>query len=130
MNKKILEIKKLSISFDSGKTYILKDISFSVSPGEVLSIIGVNGAGKSTLLKTIAQINKNFSGEIIRNYKSLSYVPQKIDIDKTFPIKVYEFIKIYNKIPHPNPLFGEERGQFENNIKNYLEKFLSKRFIG
>lgn len=121
MNKKILEIKNLSISFDWGKTYILKDISFSVFSWEVLSIIWVNWAWKSTLLKTIAKINKKYYWEIIRNYDNLSYVPQKIDIDKTFPIKVYEFIRIYN--PHTSFFFWKKRGQFNEKIKDYLSKF-------
>lgn len=113
MNKKILEIKNLSISFDGGKTYILKDMSFSVFSWEVLSIIWVNGAWKSTLLKTIAWINKKYSWKIIKNYDNLSYVPQKIDIDKTFPIKVYEFIRIYNNLSTEG--FSP--------LKDYLSKF-------
>ena len=68
MSKKILEIKNVNISFDSGKTYILKNISFSVSPWEVLSIIWMNWTGKSSLLKAIACISPIFSWEIIRNY--------------------------------------------------------------
>lgn len=93
----ILELKNVSISYDNWNSFILKDLNFTVSKGEVLSIIWMNGTGKSTLLKAVAWINKIYSWDIIKKYKKASYVPQKIDIDKTFPITVYEFVKIYNK---------------------------------
>lgn len=97
MNNIILELKNLRISFDNKKTYILKDISFWVNKWEILSIIWLNWTWKTTLLKTIAWIYDFYTWKIIRNYKCLSYVPQKIDIDKTFPVNVIEFIKIFNK---------------------------------
>lgn len=96
MNKTLLSLSNVSISFDRKKTYILKDISFSLWKGSVMSIIWMNWTGKSTLLKVIAGIEKQTSGEITRNYKQLWYVPQKIDIDMTFPLTVSEFIHIYN----------------------------------
>ncbi len=116
MNK-VLELENVCFWFDNKKTSILKDISFSVSSGDVVSIIWVNGAWKSTLLKIIAGVYKVSSGKIKRNYKRLAYVPQKIDIDSTFPIKIYEFIKIYNKW-----VDTEE-------IKSYLKKIHSKNLF-
>ena len=47
----ILEIKNLMKSFD--KTEVLKDVSFSMEPGEVVSVIGSSGSGKTTLLRCI-----------------------------------------------------------------------------
>lgn len=96
MNKTLLSLSDVSISFDRNKTYILKNISFSLWKWSVMSIIWMNGTGKSTLLKIIAGIEKQSSGKIVRNYKKLWYVPQKIDIDMTFPLTVKEFIHIYN----------------------------------
>lgn len=94
--KEILKLEKINLSYNNKKTYVLKDISFSVFSWEILSIIWVNWAWKSSLLKIIAWIQKQSSWKIIKNYKNLSYVPQKISIDKNFPILVSEFIKIYN----------------------------------
>ena len=50
-NEPILEIRHLSKSF--GKHEVLKDIDFTVCPGDVTSIIGASGSGKSTLLRCV-----------------------------------------------------------------------------
>jgi zinc transport system ATP-binding protein len=65
-------------------------------------------------LKIISGILKPFKWKVIKDYKILSYVPQKLEIDKTFPIEVREFIKIYN------PKINDE------SVKNYLKKFESE----
>ena len=46
------------------KKWVLKDVSFTVEPGEAVGIIGVNGAGKSTLLKMITGTTQPTSGKI------------------------------------------------------------------
>lgn len=58
----LLQIQNLSSGYN-GKT-VLHNISFSVSKGDVFSIIGQNGCGKSTLLKTIARIIRDNTGDI------------------------------------------------------------------
>ncbi|AXQ79366.1 amino acid ABC transporter ATP-binding protein [Streptococcus chenjunshii] len=63
MTETILEIKHLKKSF--GKNEVLKDISLSVSKGEVISIIGSSGSGKSTLLRSINLLEEPTAGEIL-----------------------------------------------------------------
>ena len=60
---KILEIKHLGKSF--GTHEVLKDIDFTVSKGDVTSIIGASGSGKSTLLRCINLLENPSSGEIL-----------------------------------------------------------------
>ena len=59
----ILEVRNIKKSFD--KTEVLKDISFSLEKGEVLSIIGSSGSGKTTLLRCLNFLETTNSGTII-----------------------------------------------------------------
>ena len=61
--EKLLEIKHLSKSFGSHE--VLKDIDFTVSRGDVISIIGASGSGKSTLLRCVNLLETPSSGEIL-----------------------------------------------------------------
>lgn len=63
MDNTIFEIKHLSKSF--GTHEVLKDIDFSVSKGDVTSIIGASGSGKSTLLRCINLLENPTSGQIL-----------------------------------------------------------------
>ena len=63
MDNTILEIKHLSKSF--GTHQVLRDIDFTVSKGDVTSIIGASGSGKSTLLRCINLLENPPSGEIL-----------------------------------------------------------------
>lgn len=64
-NKAILEIRHLQKTF--GKNNVLKDIDFSVYPGDIVTIIGASGSGKSTLLRCINVLERPTGGEIMHN---------------------------------------------------------------
>ena len=67
--EKLLEIKHLSKSFGSHE--VLKDIDFTVSRGDVISIIGASGSGKSTLLRCVNLLETPSSGEILYHGKNV-----------------------------------------------------------
>lgn len=62
MSSPTLTLDKISLSFKG--TQVLKQLSFSVSKGEICSLIGPNGAGKSSLLNVITGVYAADSGEI------------------------------------------------------------------
>ena len=73
----LLEIKDLSVSY--GNISAVRNVSFHVNQGEIVTLIGANGAGKSTILKTISGLLRARSGEIIFEGKDIgSMVPHKI----------------------------------------------------
>ncbi len=96
MSKTLLDLQNISISYDNKKSFILRDISFSLQEWEILSIIGKNGTWKSSLLKAIAGIQKIHAGNIIHHTQKISYIPQKLELDKSFPLVVNEFFHIFN----------------------------------
>lgn len=60
----MLELKKISRTFNSGQVTALQDISFQCERGSVLGIVGMNGAGKTTLTKICAGLLAPTSGDI------------------------------------------------------------------
>lgn len=69
----MLEINDINSFY--GKAHILRDLSFSIKPGEVVSLLGRNGAGKTTTVKSIMQLVKPQSGQIFFDGVELTQLP-------------------------------------------------------
>ncbi len=69
----ILEVKELNVSYGGIKA--VKDISFAVEAGEIVTLIGANGAGKSSTLRSIVGLVRPESGEITFNGKGIAALP-------------------------------------------------------
>lgn len=69
----ILEVKNLNVSYGGIKA--VKDISFVVEAGEIVTLIGANGAGKSSTLRSIVGLVKPENGEITFNGKEIAALP-------------------------------------------------------
>ena len=93
----IIQISELYAAYDE-KT-VLRNVNLSVYERDFLGIIGPNGGGKTTLIKSILGLHQPQKGKI-RFYKegkevpeiNMGYLPQYNNIDKKFPISVYEVI--------------------------------------
>lgn len=73
----MLKVNDINVYY--GKIHAIKGISFEVSEGEVVSLIGANGAGKSTILKTISGLLRSKTGEIMFLSENISTIePYKL----------------------------------------------------
>ena len=61
---KIIELKSISLKKKESEEYILENINFNSSSGEILSIYGLMGSGRTELLEIIMGLNKDFKGEM------------------------------------------------------------------
>jgi zinc transport system ATP-binding protein len=85
----ILKVKKLNVKLENEE--IIKDFSFEMKEGEILTILGPNGAGKTVLLKTLLGILP-YQGEIKWQKEiKIGYVPQRLPFIKDTPMSVREF---------------------------------------
>lgn len=69
----LLEVKNIKVYY--GNINAIKDISFEVNEGEIVTLIGANGAGKSSILNTVAGLIKPKSGEIIFDGQGIIGIP-------------------------------------------------------
>ncbi|WP_425077304.1 ABC-F family ATP-binding cassette domain-containing protein [Psychroserpens sp. S379A] len=120
----MLNIHNLSISFQG--EYLFEDITFKLSPGDRIGLIGKNGAGKSTMLKILSKELEPDSGQIAAD-KNLSIGFLKQDIDFVFGRTVleesYEAFKeikaLEAKMEHVNTQLAE-RTDYESESYNQL----------
>ena len=90
-NKKIL-LKVENASFYLNDKALIKEVSLQVKQGEIVTLIGPNGSGKSTTAKIALGIYKKIEGRVRRYTERIGYVPQKISVDWTLPIRVIDFM--------------------------------------
>ena len=88
-----LNIKNLTYSI--GDKIILDNISFSVSSGDVVAVVGKNGVGKTTLLNNILEkLNKTNEITLVGENPTLGYVPQFRQIDEELPLSAKDFVSL------------------------------------
>ncbi|WYJ98909.1 branched-chain amino acid transport system ATP-binding protein [Enterococcus sp. DIV0212c] len=73
----MLKVENLSVHY--GVIQAVRDVSFNVEQGEIVSLIGANGAGKTTILRTISGLNRSSNGTIMFEEQQIQkMMPQKI----------------------------------------------------
>lgn len=112
-----LEVKGLRKSFDGNE--VLHDISFSVSSGKALGLLGRNGAGKTTTIRILMDVFKANHGEMYmdgkefrpKDYK-IGYLPEERGL--------YPKIKIYKQLIYLAQLRGLSKEKAKENLKKWL----------
>ncbi len=92
----MLAISDLTVSYNGAPA--LSHVSFELERGERVAVVGPNGAGKSTLFKVIAGVLDPTSGDVRvagcspRSHICIAYVPQRNDVDWSFPVTVEDVV--------------------------------------
>ncbi|PMQ01428.1 MAG: zinc ABC transporter ATP-binding protein [Dictyoglomus sp. NZ13-RE01] len=125
MNK-IVNIENLYFSY--GDYLVLENINFSIEEGDFWGIIGPNGAGKTTLIKIIVGILRPQKGKVEvfgkppwklgEEKKYIGYIPQRLEVDKFFPIKVWDVVSLGRRaVKDWKNLSLEDKEKIEEAIK-------------
>ena len=127
MSQEVVTIKHLNKVF--GTHEVLKDISFSVQSGEVVTIIGSSGSGKSTLLRCINLLEKPTSGEILYNGKNILDEDTNIYEYRTHLGMVFQQFNLFNNLNvlenctvGPIKVLKKSKEEAEKIAKGFLEK--------
>ena len=112
----ILKVTNLNVRLENEE--IIKDLSFEVKRGDVLTVLGPNGAGKTVLLKTLLGVLP-YKGEIKwEKGVKIGYVPQRLPFIKETPMNIEEFFE----------LKGASKKEIEKTLNSvgFEENFLNK----
>ena len=97
LEKNIL-VKLNNVGIQQNEKWLVKGVSLEVEKGKIVTLIGPNGSGKSTTAKIALGIYKNIEGNVEKFTKNVGYVPQKISIDWTLPLRVKDFMVLTDDI--------------------------------
>ena len=92
MNSEDILVKLNNVGFRQNKKWLVEGVSLEVKKGKIITLIGPNGSGKSTTAKIALGIYKDIEGSVEKHTNKVGYVPQKITIDWTLPLRVKDFM--------------------------------------
>ena len=93
----------LLVSLDNAGIYkspkwLIRGVSLEVKSRQIVTLIGPNGSGKTTTAKMVLNILEPDEGSLKRYTNKIAYVPQKINIDWTMPLRVVDFMRLTNNL--------------------------------
>ena len=97
LENKIL-VKLNNAGIKQNNKWLVEGVTLTVEKGKIITLIGPNGSGKSTTAKIALGIYKNIEGSVEKYTNKVGYVPQKISIDWTLPLRVYDFMMLTENI--------------------------------
>lgn len=87
------------VGFKRDERWILRDINFDISRGEIVTLIGPNGGGKTTFARICLGVLTPDDGVLVRKPSmNIGYVPQRLKLDRTLPMTVRRFITVRQKV--------------------------------
>jgi NitT/TauT family transport system ATP-binding protein len=117
-----LELRSLNKSFRTKRRVVhaLKDVSFSVAPGEFVCILGPSGCGKSTLLYMIAGLEQADSGQIIMNGQPINGPDSNRVLIFQEPA-LFPWLNVHDNVAFGLNIKGMPRSEQEDRIQHFLK---------
>jgi len=103
-----------------GQKQVLRDISFQIERGEILSLLGPSGCGKTTLLNLILGLESLSSGDIFHEQQNISTVPMK---ERGFNIVFQDFALFPHLTAYDNIVYGLKNTQ-KNVTKESIQSYI------
>ena len=147
-NKYIIEVKNLSFKYEKDETFVLQDINLTLSPGEVICILGENGSGKTTLINLLLRLFTPTKGKIlldnidINEYDMDSYLSNVCCANQEFSrysILTNEYISLANtenykdinklKLATQQATIGDLIDTFPNGYESVLTRTFDKNGV-
>jgi zinc transport system ATP-binding protein len=92
-------IEARGLTLRHGTREVLRDVDFSIAPGEIVTVVGPNGSGKSTLLRALIGALRPARGKVTRQPAlRLGYVPQGLRLDGSMPMTVARFLNLPSRV--------------------------------
>lgn len=114
-----LQFRNVTLGYDRHPA--VHHLAGEVAKGALLAVVGPNGAGKSTLFRGIVGLLKPLSGTIARGglgTRDVAFLPQSADIDRSFPISVFDFVA--TGLWRDAGMFGGIRGRRRERVQQAL----------
>ena len=98
MSENNILVKLSNAGIFKDNKWLVRDVDLEINKGEIVTLIGPNGSGKTTTAKIALGLYKNIKGDVERFTNNISYVPQKVSIDWTLPLRVIDFMVLTQAI--------------------------------
>ena len=87
-------IKATGLTVRYGREAALEDISVEIPPSSTVALLGPNGAGKTSFFRAAIGLARPSSGSIEVSSRRMAFVPQRLDIEPSFPVTVADVVRM------------------------------------
>jgi ABC-type Mn2+/Zn2+ transport system ATPase subunit len=90
----VASIKATGLTVRYGREAALEDISVEIPPSSTVALLGPNGAGKTSFFRAAIGLARPSSGSIEVSSRRMAFVPQRLDIEPSFPVTVADVVRM------------------------------------